>query len=718
MKNIISCRPLAFSGTSFLLFLLLFMNIDPWISFWTGLVLLSLLILSVIVWAVKKYRMLPLFSILLAITIAAAVSFCYNGIYYKNKIRSMAGTHECSFIVTDNVKYDPYYTVSHVTLTSVDGKECKIRTSLVSSFMAVLNEGCAYSAELELVPTKENFAFADTYDFSKGFEMSAYCEDTSEISFISKASHQPYTAISEIQNQISVFFNMYLDDGPASLCKALLDGDKSGLDVSVKQDFSQLGISHMLAISGMHLSVLIGFLAAFINRLKINKRGGFIVLTLITLIYVFLTGFTPSVVRSAIMLIMTYLAFWFRRRSDAVSALILSVSLICLIGVNSVFDIGLWLSFLATLGILLVGVPLCDSLFKDKNGVFFKILKWMIATLIVTLSATMFTFPVILLYFKETSAVFVLANLIFTLPITWILLLIMITVVISPIGFLTKAVAKALNWSCFAILWLADKLASPVYLLSLDYVFLYLVCTLAVILVAILLIKRKRALTLAVFAVVMSLVIIANALTFGIVSKEKGIGYFSKGANDALYVRSGANVLIIDNSNGGYSFISEAIAMSGAKRFSRVTLMLTHYHIYLAFGVSRLAQNGVIDTLILPSPDANEVNAHSAVKNVASTYNLEVLYYEASEQQISYNEFDVTVYSAKPEKSSHNAVMAFVSVDENVYAYYGNKSDLAFDFDIINEKTNVVREIFGKHSSKAHDKNARLHFYERVSTKN
>jgi len=717
MKDIILRRPMAFACGAFLCSLLLFMNINAAILPWIGLAVLILCAATVIICEVRKRRFLPLLSVLLALLISCTAAYCFGGIYYKNKVAVYEGVHKCEFIVTDNVKYEPYYTVSHVTITKVGGEKCNIRTVVISSFMSVMSEGSTYTAELELTPTKEDYAFGVAYDFSKGFAMSAYCDDTSKIAYLGKGSDFPYTQISKLQKQISVFFNMYLEDDAASLCKAMLDGDKSDFDTGTNRAFSQLGISHMIAISGMHLSVIVGFFAVFIDKFKLRKKGAFLILTIITLLYVFLTGFIPSVVRSAVMLIMTYAAFWLRRRSDAVSALVLSVALICLVNTFSVFDIGLWLSFTATLGILLVGAPLSQNIFKEKRGIFFKILKWVLSTVFITLSATAFTFPVILLYFKELSVVAVIANLLFSLPLTLLLFLIMLMVIVSPLGFLTEALAYVTEILCRFTVWVAEKTASPTYLFSLDYVFLYFVCAAAIVLTAWLLVKRRRGATIGVFAAVMALVIIANAVTFTVDKNELGIGYYSRGNNDALYVKSGTNVLIIDNSSGGYSFINEALQISRVKNYSRVTLMLTHYHIYLAHGVSSLAEYGLIDGIILPKPTDNEANAYKAVLRAAENYGLDVIYYATSEDAVEYNGVTVTVYSGKPNRSSHNAVAVVAEMEDNAFVYYGNKSAELFSSDIGEQFLGTYKIINGTHSQNVKNKDARTHFYERVSQK-
>ena len=718
MKDIIIRRPLAFACGAFLLSLLLFMNIDTAILLWAGISVLVLSVLLIIICLIKKIRFLPLLCVLLAVLLSAVLSFCYNEVYYKNKVAVYEGTHECEFIVTDNVKYEPYYTVSHVTITKIGEDECDIRTVLVSSFMSVMSEGHTYSSELELTPTKGAFAFGDLYDFSKGFAMSAYCYDASKIAYLGKGVDLPYTAISKIQKQISVFFNMYLEEDVASLCKAMLDGDTSDMSVSTSRAFSQLGISHMVAISGMHLSVIVGFFALFINKFKMRRRGALIILTLITFFYVFLTGFIPSVVRSAIMLVMTYAAFWLRRKSDAVCALLLSVALICLINVHSVFDVGLWLSFTATLGILLVGAPICESVLKEKHGIWVKILKWVLSVVFITVSATMFTFPVILLYFKELSIVTVLANLAFTLPFTLMLILIMLMVAVSPLSFMTKALAYLLSTLCKATVWAAEKVASPTYLFSLDFVFLYFVCAVAVALVAVLLVKRKRMATIGVFAFVMAIVVITNSVSFGYAKKEQGIGYYSKGNNDALYIKSGTNVLVIDNSNGGYGFIRDTLQMPDVGSFSRVTLMLTHYHIYLAYGVANLAEYGVIDEVILPTPSENEINAYKAVLRAAKHYGLKVTDYQPSFNDVKYNGWEISVFSGKTQKSSHNAVAVVVNDNENTVVYYGAKGFDLFSCEIEEKYPRPTRVINGVHSSRIENKDAKIHFYDRVEHKN
>jgi hypothetical protein len=288
----------------------------------------------------------------------------------------------------------------------------------------------------------------------------------------------------------------------------------------------------------------------------------------------------------------------------------------------------------------------------------------------------------------------------------------MVLVVASPISFLAKLVAYPLAFLCRLLTWSADIIASPSYLLSLDYYFLYFVCALAIALTIFLIFKRKRVSTIAVFCMVMAIVMVSNAVSGKALEREKGLGYYSQGNNDAIYVKSGASTLIIDNSSGGYSFVRDVAEISKARNYSRVTLFLTHYHVYMAYGVSRLAHYGRLDALILSTPSENEINAYNAVVRAADHYLLDVKEYSATNDVIDYNGVAVCVYSAKPTNSTHSAVAMIVKFEDRTFVYHGNKIDGCVD---LNDFPDAMH-IYGVHSSKVEDKSTRSHVYYKIKS--
>lgn len=696
-------RPLAIAGGAFLPTLFLFMNLSGSLTLWLGIVFLTLTTALAVIAIIKKKHLLPLVALLLAVCMSASVSFIFNEIYYKKRVEKYAGVHTCEFVVTSNVKNDPYYTVSEITVTSVDEEECDFRATLVSGFMAVLDENSLYKSELELTPTKKNFVIYDMYNFSKGFMMEAGCADMSSLVYLKECNDFPHSQISDIHNRLSVFFGMYLDEDEASFAKALIDGDKSDLSPSVSKSFKNLGISHMLAISGMHLSVIVGIIAFAIGKMKVRKRILGLVLLLATVFYMFLTGFTPSIVRASVMLIMTYVAFGISRNNDSITALLFSVSLICIVSAEAIFDIGLWLSFTATLGILVMGVPICEKILPKKRGIVVKAVKWLASTVIITLSAVIFTYPVVLLFFGELSAFTLPANILFSLPVTAILLLTAVMAVASPLAFLTRIVAAVLEALIGFTVKAADVIASEKFMMSTEFEFLAVVTVIAAVAVMYFLLKGKKIYALSIGCVVLALVVVTNLLYGLVMPTKRGAGYFSASGNDTVYVKNGEKICLIDNSNGGYSHISDVLKTVDGSGKGNVTLIFTHYHIYSAYAVNKLCENAMIDSLILASPSDNEINAYEAIKRAAEAHGVTVSYYTVGEDEILWQGARILVTSEKKSDSVHKNIFVSISIGNENFEY------TSADF---KEGKNVFE---GTHTSDVENSDAREHVFIPIS---
>ena len=141
------------------------------------------------------------------------------------------------------------------------------------------------------------------------------------------------------------------------LFSALFLGDKSGLSGTERLDFRRIGISHLLAVSGMHLAILSAFLHRFLALFGVGKKFRVGAVSLFALFYMALTGFSPSVLRAGVMLLIASALFLLAGTSDSLTTLSLAVILLCLFKPYAIFDVSLLLSALATLGILVAPMP-------------------------------------------------------------------------------------------------------------------------------------------------------------------------------------------------------------------------------------------------------------------------------------------------------------------------------------------------------------------------
>ena len=170
---------------------------------------------------------------------------------------------------------------------------------------------------------------------------------------------------------------------------------KSELDQDYKSLMKNLGISNIISISGMHLALVYSIL---------RKVFGVKLSLIIAFIYVLFTGAPASAIRAYIMILILNLGIVFKRNYSSLAAISLAGIILLLIKPYEIYDLGFIFSFLATLGIILFNKKLNKMLYKLPNS--------LRNTVAISISAQIFTFPIILLYFNEISLNFLIGNII------------------------------------------------------------------------------------------------------------------------------------------------------------------------------------------------------------------------------------------------------------------------------------------------------------------
>ena len=154
------------------------------------------------------------------------------------------------------------------------------------------------------------------------------------------------------QALLAARFNAAMEGEAAPLFSAVLLGDRAALPANIRADFRRAGLSHVLALSGLHLSVLAIFLLKALRKLSLPRWITLTVFLLFLFLYAAIAGFPLSLLRASGMLALTEIGRLLRLRADPITSLLISVSLIIAVSPPAITDVGLWLSFLATLGIL------------------------------------------------------------------------------------------------------------------------------------------------------------------------------------------------------------------------------------------------------------------------------------------------------------------------------------------------------------------------------
>lgn len=199
-----------------------------------------------------------------------------------------------------------------------------------------------------------------------------------------------------------------LNEDEQAVAIALILGDKTLLSPETKKQFSSAGAMHVLAVSGLHVGIILEILIFLLGRFPrfISRSGAMITALVIIWIYAALINFPSSVVRAGLMFSFLVIGRLIGRDNNGLNVLFLSAFIMLLIKPLWIYDIGFQLSYLAMIGILTLYKPIA-TLFYLKN----KWLKKVWEGTAVGIAAQLFTLPVTLYYFHQFPNYFLLTNI-------------------------------------------------------------------------------------------------------------------------------------------------------------------------------------------------------------------------------------------------------------------------------------------------------------------
>lgn len=199
-----------------------------------------------------------------------------------------------------------------------------------------------------------------------------------------------------------------LSTNSASLATALALGDKSTLEAETRNAFANAGAMHVLAVSGLHVGILLAILQWMFFQVSFLRKKNLYVLLAIVIIWCFalLTGGSPSVLRAALMFSLLSMGQLFGLKVFSFNGVFSTALLILLFNPMMVFDIGFQLSFLAILGIMLFYKPISNFItFRNK------ILNYFWEGTAIGIAAQIGTLPISLYYFNQFPNYFILTNI-------------------------------------------------------------------------------------------------------------------------------------------------------------------------------------------------------------------------------------------------------------------------------------------------------------------
>ena len=248
-----------------------------------------------------------------------------------------------------------------------------------------------------------------------------------------------------LQLNIKQMFYENMDGDSAMICSALILGDKFGIDDNLYDGIKASGLAHVLAVSGLHVTALASAILALLKKTKLKPIISLAIVGVLTFFYVLMCGFTASAIRAFIMTMVLNFGGIMGYKYDKLNSLSFASIIILLTRPQSIMDVGFLLSVFSVLGIFFYyrtfsswGEMALSKMGLGKrrkeNGKFLyaldkgttKVVRGMMESASVSISATLMTFPLIGYFFGEIPVLFVLSNIIMLPYIMFIFIFLLI----------------------------------------------------------------------------------------------------------------------------------------------------------------------------------------------------------------------------------------------------------------------------------------------------
>lgn len=527
-----------------------------------------------------------------------------------------------------------------VSLRAGEGEGRKVSTLLYGDqTLADLRPGDTLSCVAYCVPADESRGEDSVYYASQGIRLSA--KAYGDIAATKAEGIPPRYALTILSGKIRQTIDRLCPEHEAGFLRAILTGDKSGIEQVDRDNFNRVGLGHVVVISGLHVTFLMGVLTLFLDP---RKKRSLAVLLPVLLAFCLMTGSGPGTVRAAILCTLALMSPLLGREYNCFTGL--STALLLLLALNpwAVANAGLQFSFLSTLGILLFGENWCTAWLKPFPRKAKRWLRPVFGILTVSLAAMVFTVPLSWYYFGRFSLVAPLANFCTSWAVS--------------LAFVGGAVSVLVGAACFPVghllaglvglpiryfFWFAGK-ASQLSLAAVEmdrgY---YAVWALFVYGVALLYLlapgKEKRPIVPAC-ACVMTLCLSAVLTAKTMQSQALALTILDVGQGQSVVVTAQKTRALIDCGGTKKPGDTAATYLQSIGSNYLDLLVLTHFHEDHAGGVPQLLDRVKVGAIAVPdvdqdSPLRQEIEAKATEKAIPIHYVTETCTVELGQAQLT-----------------------------------------------------------------------------------
>lgn len=372
----------------------------------------------------KKLLIIPVISITILVS---SVSLIVNNHFVYEKSIKYADT--TSDIIATVVDVTPDYYILKTKLINSDEENIKILFVASETDYKIYDNIFIDDAEIIESP----------YDADKSEKciVSVYGELHSEK--VGEKEKDFYYYILNLKFTCFEKLSEYLYNDSLGVATGMLFGGTDYISNETKTAFRSSGVAHLLAVSGLHTSLWCGLFLNVLKLFKVKERFSNIVAIFILLVLSAISGFTPSVVRASFMMGLTLIAPFFKKHSDSTNSLGLSAGIILLINPYALYSPSFYLSFLATLGVVLSSKyfyalnPLYNKFHTPE--ILKRVVNFIYTSVLISVFATFFTLPASVYYFGVISIISPLTNLLTVNLVFVTMITALVSLVVSFIPF-------------------------------------------------------------------------------------------------------------------------------------------------------------------------------------------------------------------------------------------------------------------------------------------
>lgn len=423
----------------------------------------------------------------------------------------------------------------------------------------------------------------------------------------------------------------YIKGDGADLTKAILLGDKSDLSDDILSGLKVGGLSHITAVSGLHISGLLMIVTYLFVMLRVNKRWtDYIALFMLGFIVIY-EGASISVIRSVIMSLIYIGARLFNRDNHTPTALAVAALTMLIINPFVLFDVAFQLSIGAVVGIILFSNRISEIFCKYIR------LKWISGGLGITTSVSIITAPIIAFYFNIFPLFTLPANLIIVPIIPSILVCsfaLTLFSLVSPVAIIFAGYLQMVSGGVAVFLSAIGKLSFSALDVSSPNLIFFIIYALLVYILYELLYKRKNFLMQAAISAVLALTVICIVSSFSY-ANDISVTFINVGQGDATLISLPGNKNVIIDGGGSYPFskgnIGESVFVPYLKKRGIKTIdaaILSHFDNDHAQGVIAAVEQLEVKNLILPLRSESEnIEAKEKLEDLASEKGIRLHYF-------------------------------------------------------------------------------------------